>query len=480
MSKNTTVSTDKAVSKGFMGKLFWEIVAIVVALIIIFITPPEGLTRESMIILGVLAWAVINWVIRLVDDYVVAIAMCTLWYALGAVPLPVAFNGFATPTWWILVGALGIGLAVSKSGLLKRVSLYALRLFPPTYKGQITAMLGTGLVAAPLIPSTTAKCAITAPIAMGIADQLGLPKQGSGRAGLFSAMYIGFSLNAVIFVSASFLGYTMLGALPEEVGASYTWLKWFIAMIPWCVILMIGSYLFITRAYKPETTEELPENHIKDQLQQLGPMGRDEKIVTTVLAICLFFWIGESYLGISAVIPTLLGMCALFAFNVIDRTDFHNKMLWSLMFFIGCAMGLGAVLGEVGVNDWLKEVIEPLVRTIGNPYLLVFVMAILIYVIRIIITSLSACIIVFTTVFYPIAQAAGMDPWIAGMVVYCSTMVWYLRHQNPNFLSAFAASGGDDMIKYSTTVKMSFGYMVISLIGLLASIPYWKMLGMLN
>lgn len=73
-----------------------------------------------------------------------------------------------------------------------------------------------------------------------------------------------------------------------------------------------------------------------------------------------------------------------------------------------------------------------------------------------------------------------MDPWIAGMVVYCSTMVWYLRHQNPNFLSAFAASGGDDMIEYNATVKMSFGYMTISLIGLLASIPYWKMLGMIK
>jgi DASS family divalent anion:Na+ symporter len=468
------------VSKELKQKLIGEAIAVIVAVVIALITPPEQLTRESMIVLGVLAWAVINWVVQLIDDYVVAIAMCTLWYALKAVTLPVAFNGFSSSTWWILIGALAIGTAVSKSGLLKRVSLYALKLFPPTYKGQIMAMLGAGTVAAPLIPSTTAKCAITAPIAMGIADQLGLPKQGSGRTGMYSAMYIGFSLNGVIFVSASFLGYTMLGALPAEVSASYTWLKWFIAMIPWAIVLLIGSYLFITRIYKPETTEKLPPNHIKDQLDKLGPWSRNEKIVAGVLLGCLVFWIGESYLGIAAVIPTLLGMCILFATKVIDKKDFQSKMLWSLMFFIGCAMSLGGVLGEVGVNAWLKEIIGPLVQTISNPYLLVFAMAVIVYFLRIVVTSLSASIIIFTTVFYPVAQAAGMDPWIAGMVVYCSTMVWYLRYQNANYLSAFAATGGDDMVKYNDTIKMSFGYMAISLIGLLVSVPYWQMLGMIR
>lgn len=467
-------------SKDMKKKVIGEVISILLAAVIALMAPPDGLTRQSMIVLGVLVWAVANWIIRWFDDYVVAMMMCFMFAAFKAVSFNVAFNGFSTSTWWILIGALAIGVGVNKSGLLKRVSLGALRLFPPTYRGQVMAMIGAGTVAAPLIPSTTAKCAITAPIAMGIADQLGFPKQGQGRAGLFSAVYVGFSLNGVVFVSASFLGYTMLGALPPEVAAQYDWLTWFIAMIPWTIVLLAGSYFFITKAYKPETSATLPPDHIKKQLEALGPMSKNEKIVTLILAICLIFWIGESYLGVPAVIPTGIAMCILLMTNVIDKKDFHSKMLWSLMMFIGCAMSLGSILSNVGVDAWLKQMIAPLAEAISNPYLLIIFMALLIYALRSVITSLSTSIVMFTTIFYPIAQAAGMDPWIAGMVVYCSTMVWYVRYQNANFLSAFAANGGDDMVLYNDTIKMSFGYMAISLIGLLVSVPYWQMLGMIR
>ena len=164
-------------SKDMKKKVIGEVISILLAAVIALMAPPDGLTRQSMIVLGVLVWAVANWIIRWFDDYVVAMMMCFMFAAFKAVSFNVAFNGFSTSTWWILIGALAIGVGVNKSGLLKRVSLGALRLFPPTYRGQVMAMIGAGTVAAPLIPSTTAKCAITAPIAMGIADQLGSPSR---------------------------------------------------------------------------------------------------------------------------------------------------------------------------------------------------------------------------------------------------------------------------------------------------------------
>lgn len=472
----STAKTDRTLIK----KAVCEIVAVAVWLLIVLLPTPSGLTKGAMLTLGILVWAILNWVFNCMDDFIVAILMCVFWALFQTVPFPTAFSGFSSTTWWILIGALGLGTAVNKSGLLRRISLYALRLFPPTFNGQIMAMLGAGTVAAPLIPSTTAKCAITAPIAMGIADQLGFEKQSKGRTGLFCAMYTGFSLNGTVFISASFLGYTILGILPEETQLAFTWMRWFLCMIPWAVVLLVGSYFFITRAYKPDTSAKVPKDHIQNQIASLGKMSRDEKITLAVLAVCLIFWIGESYFGVSSTISTLLAMGILFALGVLDKKDFQNKMLWGLMFFIGCVMGLGNVLGNVGITDWLGSAFGPILTKFAkNPYLLIISVTLAIYVFRMAITSLTASMTVFTVILIPIAQAAGINPWVVGIISYVSVMVWYFRYMNANYLSAFAAAGGDEQVKYNNTVKMSFAYMALSLAGLLVSVPYWRMMGLL-
>ena len=467
-------------SKENRKKVIGEIIAVAVGLIVALIPPPEGLTSHSMWTVGILIWAVLNWVFQSMPDYVVAILMCTLWAAFKTVPFTTAFGSFAGTTWWILIGALGIGIAVNKSGLLKRISLLALKLFPPTFNGQVLALLGAGTLAAPCIPSTTAKCAITAPLAMGIADSLGLEKRSKGRTGLFCAMYTGFSLNATIFISASFLGYLILGMLPKDTQAHFTWMNWFIAMIPWGIVLLVGSYLFITRAYKPETTASIPADYIKKQISELGPMTRDEKITLAVLLTGLVFWVGESTIGVPAVITAVVGMCVLMGLNVFGTAEFHGKMVWSLLFFIGSVLNLASVLPAVGINAWLGKALAPFVtQFVGNPYLLIIAVALMIYVFRALIASLSGTMALFTVMLVPFAVAAGINPWVVGITSYVSVMVWYLQYQNANFLSAFVAAGGESMIPFKSTVKMSYAYMVISLVGLLISVPYWRMLGLI-
>lgn len=49
---------------------------------------------------------------------------------------------------------MGISAAVSKSGLLERISLKVMSLAPPTFRGQSLALMCPGLLIEPFIPST--------------------------------------------------------------------------------------------------------------------------------------------------------------------------------------------------------------------------------------------------------------------------------------------------------------------------------------
>ena len=74
------------------------------------------------------------------------------WVLLRVAPTTIAFGGFATSTWFLMLGILGLAAALARSGLLYRITLVAVRRFPPTFVGQILALLTAGIVSTVLIP----------------------------------------------------------------------------------------------------------------------------------------------------------------------------------------------------------------------------------------------------------------------------------------------------------------------------------------
>src|SRR5271157_5308375 len=76
---------------------------IVLGIIVAFITPPQGLTPQAMHALGIIIWSVTYWICDVAPEYVVAIAMCTLWALFGCVPFKTAFASFCDTVWWPLL-----------------------------------------------------------------------------------------------------------------------------------------------------------------------------------------------------------------------------------------------------------------------------------------------------------------------------------------------------------------------------------------
>jgi DASS family divalent anion:Na+ symporter len=144
-------------------KKYGNIAAVVLAVTLGLAAPPEGLTPAAMRALGIICGAIVLFVVDSIPSHVVTILMCTCFALFGVATIPQAFNAYSGSTWWLIIGVLGIGVAVNNCGLLKRLSFYSMKLFPPTYSGMIFSLLGVGTLFSPLMPSTTAKQTIVAP-----------------------------------------------------------------------------------------------------------------------------------------------------------------------------------------------------------------------------------------------------------------------------------------------------------------------------
>ena len=213
---------------------------------------PEGLSFEARCVLAILAWAIIWWIFNVLPEYVTALIMAILFIAVAGVPATTMFSTFSTPIWWLLLGAFGLGVGMQQSGLMRRIALFLLNLFPHSYSGQTLGLMLSGTVAGPLIPSLSAKAAILSPLAIEIATSQGYSNKSPQMEGLFLASFIGIRNAAPAIINASVIGFALLALYPDNVAAQFSLGYWFFCALPWFLCVSILNFAAITLIFKPK------------------------------------------------------------------------------------------------------------------------------------------------------------------------------------------------------------------------------------
>ena len=77
-----------------------------------------------------------------------------------------------------------------------------------------------------------------------------------------------------------------------------------------------------------------------------------------------------------------------------------------------------------------------------------------------------------------VAAACGISEYVTLFVCLCSTAVWHLKFTNNEFIPLLGVQNGE-MCEHEDTMPFNYAYMVINMIGCLASVPVWQMLGLM-
>lgn len=458
-------------------QLSMAFLGIALGVTIAWLPPMGGLSVKAMQALGLLAGAICFWIGKVWDDYVVALAMAVGWVVLDIVPLETAFATFHTKTWWLILGALGLGAGVAKSGLLRRGTLLMLQTLPATYLGQTLALLITGIMAAPAIPSLTAKVSITAKFIPELAAGMGLPRRSKASTGLFLAMYLGFVLSGPIFLTGSSTNMLLLELLPAQERAAMTWMGWCKATLVPGILILAASYVLLYVCLRPAQEAVADNSHIDEQLAALGPLCRQEKITLLVLLTAIVLWITEGWHGVNAAAVSLAGMVTLLATGVLDKECFHVDMGWPTLMFLGVILNLGTVFPALGIDAFLGQWISPLLAPlVPNRYVFLLVLMALTFVLRFLIVSVNALTTILLLVLIPVGQAAGLSVWVLGMTVQAiGHAVFVLPYQNATFAVALGMTEGKVAIP-SITARASLLYVLLVAAAVLLCLPVWQSL----
>lgn len=456
------------------------------------------LSAASFVYAGVFLAVIVLLLTGALADWVVVLGASSLMILTDAVfrkvgimtepvfTMPGLFGAFSGSTVWLVIMVFALSAGIGKSGLLNRIAIAILSVFPPTYTGAVVAMMCTGTVLSPLIPSVNAKVNILIPFATSTTEEMGIKPRSKGALGLFTACYLPAYLGGNAFLTGSVYVSVICGfitsyaaALGVE-GASFNFVSWLVAASVWFVVLLAGTFLFCAVLCRPAEKVEFSKTFFKDRLKEMGAMRRDEKIAAAVLVIALLLWSTSSFHGMDTAMIGWAAICVMCATGLLAPSDFNTKIPWSLVVFIGSLLGMANYMSTLGWSDAIAGVLGPILAPlVASPWIFVPFICIFTYLLRFLIIEQNTALVVVMAIFGGLMHAACMNLYVIIFTEFMSSMCWTVPYMNPFAMATLGVAGG----KYVTFPEMrraSILYMAINLVGCTASIPLWYALGFLH
>lgn len=406
--------------------------------------------------------------------------MAVGWVVLNIVPFEMAFATFHSKTWWLMAGALGLGAGVARSGLLRRTTLLMLRSLPPTYLGQTLALVVTGAVACPAIPSVIAKVSIAGKFIPELAAGMGFKEKSRESAGLFLAMYLGFVLAAPMYLTATSANMFLAELIPAAEKLRMTWGFWFVAAsVPTLIAVALG-FAALLILFKPRQPALADRSKVTQELATLGPLTRGESITLGVLLVAIVLWMTESMHGHHPAVVSLAGLAIMLATGVLDKESFQTGIGWTSLVFLGVILNLGTVFPALGIDTYLGTLVVPVLGPVAqNIYIFVPLLFLLTVALRFVVVSMNALLAILMLVLLPVAQAASISAWALGMVIhFASHCVFFLLYQNVVLTIGCNAAEGKSLSE-GNAAKYSLAFTAFTLLAVMLSLPYWRLLNLL-
>jgi len=462
-------------SKQEKKTIIFTLIGLAVAAIIGFLPPEtELMTRVGWKYIGCFAFLLTVLISGALPDWASVAATMALVVALKVGKVSEVTAQFSGSTIWLCIGVFIMSIGINNSGIMKRIALWVLTKFPGTYTGQVSAMLMSGLVTTPMIPSAFAKTAIMAPLTSQVTEAVQIEPNTKPALGLWYANFIcTYNLGNAFMSGSAFVG-LMMGYM----GVTYTWGEWFSATWLWYIISIVLTALFCIFYCRPKEKKEGNVEFIKEQYEALGPLSANEKKGFLIVACALALWLTQKLHGIDAGMVALLADVAFVACGLIATPDANAKGQWTLIVFIGGVLSIAGLMNTTGVATWIASWLAPIAAPfMGSPYIFVAFICILTYALRYVIVSQTCCLTVLVGVFFPLLPGAGISTFVMVFVAYMSTMLWNAEYMNPS-VAGFVRMAGGKYVPFKLAAKASYFYMAFNLIAMLASVPVWQSLGL--
>lgn len=474
-------------------------IALAALLALLLVPTPDGLTVAGHRMLAILVFSVIVWMTEAVSYPVSAAVIMTLMaFLLGTAPdmaapakligtskgLTMALGGFANTALALVAAALFLSAAMTKTGLDRRIALVVLSKMGAKTNRVLIGVILVGLILSFFVPSTTARVACMVPIVVGMIQAFGVSRTSRFAGVLMIATAQADSIWNVAIKTAAAQNMIAVGFIEKQLGHTITWLEWFIAAMPFGVLMSIALYFLLMKLMPPEI-DEVPggDETIRREKAQLGPMTVPEKKLLLISCALLFFWSTEGVVhpfDTSSTTLVAITLMLLPGIGVMDWKETVNKIPWGTVLLFGVGISLGSAILSTKAAAWLANVI---VSTTGLQVMPTLIILAILSAVLIVIhlgfasaTALASAMIPLVISVLQKVETPGLN--IIGMTMVLQFVVsfgYILPVNAPQNMIAY----GTDTFTVRDFVRTGVPLTIIAYgLILLLGATYWKYLGL--
>lgn len=446
---------------------------------------PEGLSKEANAILASTIWIAVWWISEAVHISVTSLLPIVLFPLAGGLDLKTTTAAFGHKYVFLYVGGFTIALAIEKWNLHKRIALTIIKLIGTDVTKIILGfMLATAFMS--MWISNTATSVMMLPIGMAIIAQLkDDPSTIANENAIFGkALMLGIAYSASIGGISTLIGtppnLVLAGVVEEIYGIEVTFQQWIKFGMPISVILLSICWVYLTRFAFTFKQKSFPGGaaEINRQVNALGQMSHEEKVVLGVFVVTAFLWVTRSYLQnfLPALDDTIIAIASAVALFILPASVGNGKIMtwpeavkmpWGIILLFGGGMALAAGFQSSGLAEWIGGQLTSL-----KGLSVVILLFILITSVNFLteITSNLATTAMLLPILAPMAMALNIHPY---MLMVAATVAASCAFMLPVATPPNAVVFGSGYLRIPDMVKTGIWLNIISIFLILGMVYFY-------
>lgn len=467
-------------------KIFGFLLGPILFTVTLLFFKPQDLSEQGVAVLASTLWIAAWWITEALPIAVTSMMPIVLFPLTGALSLKETSVAFGDKYIFLYIGGFILSIAIEKWHLHKRIALTIIKAIGSNSSRIVLGfMLATAFMS--MWISNTAAAVMMMPIGMAIVKQF----QDHPETPQNENIIFGKSLMLAIAYSASIGGIaTLIGTPPNIIFAGVvqkfynteiTFLQWFKIGFPLMVVMLVICWVYLTRFSFKLGNLSFPggQQEIKNQLQKLGKIKREEKRILLIFVLTALSWMLRSYLltpFFPALDDTIIAMMAVFALFVVHtKSDPGGKLLhwkeaerlpWGILLLFGGGLAIAQGFEASGLALWIGNLVGGW-QGISLWLLVVLIVAMVNFLTEI--TSNLATTAMLLPVLIPVADSLGVNPYVllvgATLSASCAFMLPVATPPN-------AVVFGSGYLRVPDMMKTGIMLNLISIL-LISLLAYW-------
>lgn len=397
-------------------------------LVLVFFKP-TGLSKQGVAVLASTLWIAIWWITEAIPIAATSLLPIILFPLTGALDLETTTGSFGHRYIFLYIGGFMLAIAIERWNLHRRIALNVIKLIGTNIKSIILGFM-VATAGLSMWISNTATSVMMLPIGMAIVAQLkDNPSTKENETNIFGkALMLAIAYSASIGGVATLIGtppnLVLAGIVQELYGVEITFAKWIFFGLPISILLLFICWYYLTNYAFSFTQKTFPggREEIDRQLEAIGPISYEEKMVLTVFVATAVAWISRSFV-LSQLIPaiddTIIAIIAAMALFIIPASKDKNRKIinwkeavkipWGILLLFGGGLALAAGFKDSGLAEWIGSQM-----TLLNGVSLIVLLLILVASINFLteITSNLATTAMMLPILAPMALAIDVHPYL--------------------------------------------------------------------